>query len=213
MGTFQQLVKHIQLVLSLSRMDVPNRVSHGRGCILIGCGQEDRYFMLKETARFCGDEGRGQGHTSGASCIQGVQNLEVTGQERFQINPKLKGVSMCVQEGAGVLGILPSSQVCPLQGKQSDLGRRNQSRIHCVHTHPSLKQHSDWLKGDRTQRVRTDGELLRRHMGVHVDRSAHGQTEITKTNHMEMLTRQKAKACCHILLGTKPRCLRSRAHT
>lgn len=46
-------------------------------------------------------------------------------------------------------------------------------------------------------------------MGVHVDGSAHGQTETTKTNHMEMHTRQKAKACCHILLGLKPRTLRS----
>lgn len=60
MGTFKQLVKHIQLVLSLNRMDVPNSISHRRGCILIGCGLEDRYFMLKETARDCRDEGRGQ---------------------------------------------------------------------------------------------------------------------------------------------------------
>lgn len=119
-------------------------------------------------------------------------------------------VSMCVQEGAGVLHILPSSQVCPLQGKQGDLERRDQSRTHCAHTHPSLRQHFDWLKGDQTQQARTDGELLRRHMGVHVGQSAHGQTEITKTDHMEMLTRQKA--CCHILPGTKPRCFRSQTH-
>lgn len=118
-------------------------------------------------------------------------------------------MSVCVQERAGVLYILASSQLCLLQGKQGDLERRDQSRTHCVHTHPSLKQHSDWLKGERTQQARTDGELLRRHVGVHVVGSAHGQTEITKTNHMEVLKRQKAMACCHILLETKPQCLRS----
>jgi hypothetical protein len=90
-----------------------------------------------------------------------------------------------------VLYILASSQVCPLQGKQGDLERRDQSRTHCVHTHPSLKQHSDWFKGERMQQARTDGELLRGARGSARGWSAHGQTEITKTNHMEMLTRQK----------------------
>lgn len=80
-------------------------------------------------------------------------------------------VSVCVQKRAGVLYILASSQVCPLQGEQGDLERRDQSRTHCVHTHPSLKQHSNWFKGERMQQARTDGELLGAgggHVGVHV---------------------------------------------
>lgn len=94
-----------------------------------------------------------------------------------------------------------------------DLERKYQSRTHHVLTYPSLERHSDWLKGDQTRQAGTDGELLRRHVGVHVDGSARGQTGTTKTNHMEMHTRQKAKACCHILLDPNPQCLRSSMHT
>lgn len=120
---------------------------------------------------------------------------------------------MCVQEGAGCCVYLPAARYVHCGGSRATFKGGTEAG-HIVSTPiPSLEQRSDWLKGDQTQQARTDGELLRKHRGAHVDGSAHGQTEIMKTNHMEMLTRQKARAGCHILLGTKPRCLRSQAHT
>lgn len=67
-----------------------------RGRFPTGCGQRDNCSMLKGAARDHRVRGRGQWHAPGASGVQGMQDLKVTGQERLQINPKLKGISLCV---------------------------------------------------------------------------------------------------------------------
>lgn len=146
-------------------------IFHKRGPVLTGCGQRNKCSTLKATARDHRERAEDAGNAPRAAGIRGVQDLEVTARKGFRSTQNSKA-SLYVCAGG-------SSHTCPLQVWPGWPGkRRDQSRTHHALTKPSLKRRSDWLRGDQAQQAGTDGERLRRHTGVHVDRQG-PQRQIT----------------------------------